>query len=387
MISVAKGQALLFGMAPRMDLEQVPLRQANGRVFHGTVTADRDQPPFSSSAMDGYAVIQDGRSDWHVVGESAAGRGHGHAIGPGQAVRIFTGAPVPPNADRIVIQEDVTVSGDTITLGPDADTRPYIRPAGGDFQAGFAIHGPKVIGPADISLMAAMNAPVLPVARCPDVAIIATGDELVQPGEAPALDQIIASNALALAALVESAGATTRILPIAKDRTTALTQAFEWAGTADLVITIGGASVGDHDLVGAVARTVGFAPEFYKLAMRPGKPLMAGKRGQSVHVGLPGNPVSSLVCGHVFIVPLIKHMLGHPAPMPTYHTATLAKDMGPNGPRAHYMRACLDGDQIAPFDRQDSSLMHILTQANALLVRAPNEPEQPAGASVPYLNL
>ncbi len=386
MISVEQAQSRLLALAPPPVEELIGLSDAHGRVLMHPVVASRAQPPFASSAMDGYAVIDDGRTHWTVIGESAAGAGYFDPIGAGQAVRIFTGAPVPPGADRIVIQEDVDRVDDGIRLRGGADTARYIRPAGGDFEAGFVFEAPRLIGPAELSLLAAMNAAAVTVARRPKVVILSTGDELVQPGESPAPDQIIASNAIALAALVRNAGADPQVLPIAKDRETSLMQAFGWAENADIIVTIGGASVGDHDLVGAVARKCGFVSDFYKVAMRPGKPLMAGQRANTVHLGLPGNPVSALVCGVVYLAPLIRKMLGLTDVYPEHKKAQLGVAAPANGPRAHYMRAFVQNGIITPFDRQDSSLMHLLPMANALLIRPPNAPELKKDDPVHYID-
>jgi molybdopterin molybdotransferase len=214
-----------------------------------------------------------------------------------------------------------------------------------------------------------------------------TGDELVMPGETPAPDQIIASNGFALQAMAQSEGAETRLLPIARDSEPALHQTFALAADADIIVTIGGASVGDHDLVGKVARDLGMDPAFWKIAMRPGKPLMAGRLNGAAMLGLPGNPVSAIVTGHLFLLPLIRALQGDPAPLPQPCSARLSLDLPANGPRTHYMRARLSGDSIAPFDRQDSSLLTILTEADALLIRPANDIARKAGDSLPYLPL
>jgi molybdopterin molybdotransferase len=302
-------------------------------------------------------------------------------------VRIFTGAPVPAGADRVVIQEDVTRSGDTITIDDAQDSGSNIRPKGGDFAQGTSIAAPRRLTPTEIALLAAMNIARVPVTRKPVVAIIATGDELVQPGDDPGPDQIIASNSYGLAALVEAEGAIARLLPIARDTVASLEQTFALAHDADLIITIGGASVGDHDLVGMVAETLGMERSFYKVAMRPGKPLMAGRLGNAAMIGLPGNPVSAMVCGHVFLLPVIRKMLGLGArPAPT-QSAPLAHDIGANGPRAHYMRAHMTAAGVTIFDRQDSSLLSVLAQANCLALRPPHDPARSAGDSIEVLPL
>ena len=340
--------------------------------------------------MDGYALRNDEAkpsAQFHVIGESAAGHRFQGNIQPGQAVRIFTGAPVPTGADRVIIQEDVTRQGDHITLDDNLDQQTYIRAAGQDFSAGETIKAPRTLRPADIALLAAMNIATVPVTRKPVVAIIPTGDELVQPGEAPSMDQIIASNSYGLAALLEDLGASPRLLPIAKDSATSLALTFDLAQSADLIITIGGASVGDHDLVGQVAGDKGMEQAFYKIAMRPGKPLMAGKMGGAMMIGLPGNPVSAMVCGHVFVAPVIRAMLGHKADATPTQTATLAHDIGPNGPRAHYMRGHLGSEGLQVFDRQDSALLSVLARANCLAIRPPNDRARPKGDPLQIIQL
>lgn len=390
MISVTEALAHLFALTPQLPVEHVPLRAAAGRTLAQDVQAQRTQPPFAASAMDGYALRNDETkpgAQFHVIGESAAGHRFQGNIQPGQAVRIFTGAPVPTGADRVIIQEDVTRQGDHITLNNNLDQQTYIRAAGQDFSAGEAITAPRTLRPADIALLAAMNIATVPVTRKPVVAIIPTGDELVQPGEAPSMDQIIASNSYGLAALLEDLGASPRLLPIAKDSATSLALTFDLAQSADLIITIGGASVGDHDLVGQVAGDKGMEQAFYKIAMRPGKPLMAGKMGGAMMIGLPGNPVSAMVCGHVFVAPVIRAMLGHKADATPTQTATLAHDIGPNGPRAHYMRGHLGSEGLQVFDRQDSALLSVLARANCLAIRPPNDPARPKGDPLQIIKL
>jgi molybdopterin molybdotransferase len=351
--------------------------------------ATRDQPPFPASAMDGYAVQGDPGPDdnFLVIGEAGAGHAFADQVGPGQAVRIFTGAPVPDGATRVIIQEDVVKLGDRILLKEGLDTARHIRPLGQDFRAGDSL-SPRLLRPNDLALLAAMNLAQVTVTRRPVVALVATGDELVMPGEDPRPDQIIASNSFALKAMVEAAGGQARLLPIARDNEEELALVLGLAEDADLIVTIGGASVGDHDLVGKVA---GLEHSFWKLALRPGKPLMAGRLNGVPMLGLPGNPVSAIVCGHLFLLPMIRAMLGRPDPAPLPRQARLAIDLPANGPRAHYMRARLtEGDglpTIAPFDRQDSALLSILGQANALLIRPIDAPACRAGDTVPYLPL
>lgn len=390
MISVAEALEHLFALVEPLEAEMVSLRRANGRILSAPQAARRTQPPFAASAMDGYAVnsaeIAAG-AQFKVIGEAAAGHGFAGAVGTGEAVRIFTGAPLPQGTNHVIIQENVTRDADRITLDDSANDTSHVRPAGGDFKEGDLLSAPRRLTAHDIALLAAMNVANVPVTRKPAVAIIATGDELVQPGETPGPDQIIASNSYGLAALIEDIGAEARLLPIARDNVGSLKLAFDLAEGADLIVTIGGASVGDHDLVAEVAADQGMARAFYKVAMRPGKPLMAGRMGKAAMIGLPGNPVSAMVCGHVFLAPVLRKMLGlGEAPAPR-QTVTLAQDIPANGPREHYMRANLSADGLTIFERQDSSLLTVLSAANCLAVRPPHDPARTRGETLEIITL
>ena len=382
MISVSDALSHLFDLVTATEVEAVPLRQAAGRVLARDVVATRTQPPFAASSMDGYALRQtevEPDAMFKVIGEAAAGHRFDGVVKAGQAVRIFTGAPVPEGADFVVIQEDTTRRGDLIMLGHDIGPKTNIRPAGGDFHAGDTMDAPRLLRPADIALLASMNVAMVPVYAKPRVAIIATGDELVQPGEVPNPDQIIASNTYGLAALLEQHGAQCRMIPIARDTVPSLTQAFTMAQDADLIITIGGASVGDHDLVAPVAAQMGMEQSFYKVAMRPAKPLMAGRLRDVPMIGLPGNPVSAMVCGTVFVVPVLRKMLGLPAAPAARVDLPLGVDLPANGPREHYMRAMVRDGAVLPEDNQDSSLLGILSRADVLMVRPPHDGPRAAG--------
>ncbi|MBP0481869.1 gephyrin-like molybdotransferase Glp [Sagittula salina] len=388
MITVSEALDRLFAQVRPLPTEVVPLIEAAGRTLARPVSAKRTQPPFASSAMDGYAVTEAAPGQrFSVIGESAAGHRHHGPVGDGEAVRIFTGAPVPEGAARVVIQEDVARQGDTITILDRLEPGDNIRPAGTDFAEGATIDAPRILGPNDIALLASMNIARVPVMRKPRVALISTGDELVMPGEAPGPDQIIASNTFGLHALLAAHGAEPRLLPIARDTRASLEHAFGLIADADLVITIGGASVGDHDLVAPVAEALGMERAFHKVAMRPGKPLMSGRLNDAMMIGLPGNPVSAMVCGHVFVLPVIRAMLGHPAASAPRLRAPLAAPLGPNGPREHYMRAVLNKDGLTAAERQDSSLLSVLGTANALLVRPIADPARRKGEVLDYLPL
>ncbi|MFB9150757.1 molybdopterin molybdotransferase MoeA [Roseovarius ramblicola] len=389
MITVAEALGQLFALVGPTGTEEVPLAEAAGRVLARDVAATRDQPPFAASAMDGYAIAEAPAPGTvlTVIGEAAAGHGFTGRVGTGEAVRIFTGAPVPEGATRVVMQEDATRDGCAITLGDGIGPNDNIRPAGCDFREGQAMSAPRRLRPADIALLASMSAATVPVRRRPEVALIATGDELVMPGEDPGPDQIIASNAFGLKALLETRGARARLLPIARDTRASLETVLGLAEGCDMMVTIGGASVGDHDLVARLGSELGLERAFYTVAMRPGKPLMAGRMGNAAMVGLPGNPVSAMVCGHVFVAPMIDVMLGlGTAPAPR-STAPLAAPLPANGPREHYMRARLSEAGIAAEEKQDSSLLSILAHSDALLVRPPHDPAREAGEVVAYLPL
>lgn len=393
MITVEEALQRCFALVTPLPSEPVPLRQAAGRVLATPASARLTQPPFDASAMDGYALGRSGDvgATFTVIGEAGAGHGFAGTLAPDQAVRIFTGAPLPKGAETIAIQEDVSASATGITLTAAARPGANIRKRGQDFAQGDTLSAPRRLTSKDLALLASMNIPEVTASRRPVVALIATGDELVMPGDQPGPDQIVASNLFALEAMARAEGAEVRMLPIARDTEDDLRQVFQLAEGADLIVTIGGASVGDHDLVGKVAADLGLERAFWKIAMRPGKPLMAGRLGASLMLGLPGNPVSAIVCGHLFLLPMLRAMQGLPAtPAPTAQ-AILAEDVGPAGPRVHYMRARLSpGDGllcITPFASQDSALLRILTEADALLIRPQDDGPRRAGERVEYLPL
>ena len=389
MLTVEQALAQCLALVSPLPTEPVTLRHAHGRMMPDPAIARRDQPPFPASAMDGYAVAGD-QTSYTVIGAAGAGHAFDGSVAPGQAIRIFTGAPVPDGATRVIIQEDVTRDGDLITVTPAADLVTNIRPQGRDFRAGDTLP-PRRLSAHDLALLAAMNRAQVAVTRRPVVALIATGDELVMPGENPAPSQIIASNTFALAALIEAEGGIARLLPIARDTREDLGAVLTMALDADLIITIGGASVGDHDLVGTVTAEMGMERAFWKIAMRPGKPLMAGRLHGKPVLGLPGNPVSAIVCCHLFVLPMVRALQSRPDVPPRAHRARLATAVPPNGPRAHYMRARLtEGDDlplITPFAAQDSALLRILSQANALLIRPIGDAARNRGEMVTYLPL
>jgi molybdopterin molybdotransferase len=390
MISVEEALAHVLALAGPVRMEEVALRAAAGRVLAAPAVARLTQPPFDASAMDGYALATADHAPGarlRVVGESRAGLGFAGTLLRGEAVRIFTGAPVPEGAGVVVLQEDVTREGDWLLLPPQLALGSNIRGRGQDFALGDTLAAPLRLQPQHLALLAAMNVPELHVARRPEVAIIATGDELVMPGDTPGPGQIICSNSFALAAMAEAAGAVARLLPIARDNAASLRQVFDLAAGADLIVTSGGASVGDHDLVATVAAELGLQRSFWKIAMRPGKPLMAGRMGNAAMLGLPGNPVSAIVCAHLFMRPLLDAMQGLPGVV-TPQLAVLQGDLAPNGPRRHFMRAKLlpgTPPMIAAFAGQDSALLRLMSEADALLIRPEGDGARQAGETVPYL--
>jgi molybdopterin molybdotransferase len=392
MISVAEALDRLFALVSPAGSETVPLAEAGGRVLAADALARRTQPPFAASAMDGYAVrAAEARpgATLAVIGEAAAGRRFAGTLPAGAAVRIFTGAPVPPGADAVLIQEDARREGERVTVTEAPAPGQHIRPAGGDFREGERVAAPRRLAPSDVALLAAMNLPEVTVARRPRVALIATGDELVLPGEEPGPDQIVSSNNYGLAAMLTAIGARPLLCPIARDNRASLLAALEPARDADFVVTLGGASVGDHDLVASIFGKAGLTLDFYKIAMRPGKPLMAGRIGDAVMLGLPGNPVSAMVCGEVFLRPAVEAAQGLPARARRTRAARLAQGLGANGPREHYMRAVLDEgeESVTVFENQDSSLLATLARANALVLRPPHASIAPPGAEVRYIPL
>ncbi|MCK1618327.1 molybdopterin molybdotransferase MoeA [Bradyrhizobium sp. 159] len=390
--------AVLAGAEPLPEA-MVSLNEAYHRVLARDVPALRTQPPEAMSAMDGYAVRASDAtkldSTLTLIGEVAAGRPFAGTLGPGEAVRIFTGGVIPNGADAVVIQEDTVADGKRITIKEAAIAGRHIRPAGVDFSEGDVLlrKGTRLTE-RDLALAAAMNHPQLAVCRRPKVAILATGDELVMPGTTPAHGQIVYSNGYALHALARSEGADTIDLGIAADTLEATTAGIRRAreSGAEILVTSGGASVGDHDLVQQALRDEGIAMAFWKIAMRPGKPMMHGRLGAMRVIGLPGNPVSSYVCAFLFLVPLIRALSGRSMIHHRQERAVLGRDVDANDMRADYLRAHLetrdDGTLVAlPVNHQDSSLLANLAAAQALLVRAPFAPKAEAGSPCEVLRL
>jgi molybdopterin molybdotransferase len=399
LMPVADALAAVLAGAEPLPEEMVALDQAYHRVLARDVAALRTQPPQPMSAMDGYAVraadADRAQVTLKVVGEVAAGRPFPHVLQAGQAARIFTGGVVPDGADAVVIQENTVADGNMVTITEAAVTGSHIRPAGVDFREGAVLlKAGRRLSDRDLSLAASMNHPLVPVRRRPKVALLATGDELVMPGSTPGPGQIVYSNGYALRALVRAEGAEAIDLGIAADTIAATTAGIRRAreANADILITTGGASVGDHDLVKESLEAEGVAMAFWKIAMRPGKPLMHGRLGAMRVIGLPGNPVSSYVCSYVFLLPLIRRLTGLDSIELPRETALLGRDLAPNDQREDYLRARLhrraDGALVAtPVSHQDSSLLGYLSSAQALLIRPPYAAAASAGSPCTILRL
>lgn len=391
LLTVDQALAMVLDLAHPPRSEDVDIQDALGRVLLRDAVSTMTQPPFDSAAMDGYALRNaDLPGPFRVLGEAAAGRPWDGELAPGEAIRIFTGAPVPAGADRVVMQEDVTRDGPLVTVTGQS-ARTHIRLRGNDFAEGDRLAAGRRLSAADLALLAAMNVPRVTVARQPQVAILAGGDELVRPGEIPGPGQIISSNDIAVAALARQAGAEPLILPLARDTEESLRDAFSQARGAGLIVTIGGASVGDHDLIGRVAEDLGMRRAFHRIAMRPGKPLMAGRLGETAMLGLPGNPVSAIVTAVLFMQPLLRRMQGEAAASPRLRHGILGRDLPPEGNRQHYLRAMLSEDErgtvVEPFDDQDSARLRLMAEAQALLVRPADDPARRAGDSIRYIPL
>lgn len=402
MIPVAEALEKVVSGVRAVSTEQVALNDGLGRVLAEDVAARLTQPPQAVSAMDGYAVRAADVASVPVtltqIGESAAGGHFDGTVGAGDCVRIFTGAPVPAGADTIVIQEDTTVEDTTITVSEGAPAGKFIRPAGLDFSEGeVLLNTGAILTARDLGLAASMNVPWLQVRRRPRIAILATGNEVVMPGDPRGPDQIISSNSVALNAYVRALGGEPVNLGIATDDEASLKEHLDGARGCDLLVTIGGASVGDYDLVRQVLGDKGLELTFYKVAMRPGKPLIFGKLGNgdgAVPVlGLPGNPVSAGVTSVLFLKPAIQTMLGVQQTSTPHLTAILGCDLGENDMRQDYLRATLNRDDetgtlvATPFPKQDSAMMARLAQADCLVIRAPFAPPAKAGETVSILPL
>jgi len=391
LLSVADALDRVLAHAAPLSAEEAPLADANGRLLAYDLKALRTQPPADVSAMDGYAVrasdVTNVPARLKVIGEVAAGRPFKSSVGPGETARIFTGGVVPDGADAVVVQEVTTRDGDHVEIQKPTVKGRNVRPQGLDFRQGDTLFaaGHRLTA-RDLALAAGMNHPLLPVYRRPKIALLATGDELVPPGTEPGPGQIVYSNGFALAALARAEGADVSNLGIVNDTMQATVTAIRDARglEADILVTTGGASVGDYDLVQAAFAAEGMELSFWKIAMRPGRPLMHGKLGAMHVLGLPGNPVSSYVCAFLFLVPLIRRMSGRRDLVAPTESAVLGNDLPANDERADYLRATLKsgaGEPVATvFPVQDSSMMVPLAQADCLVIREPYAPAAKAGS-------
>lgn len=391
LLPVDEARARMLAKVAALPAETVPLAACIGRVLAEDVAAGRDQPPFRASAMDGWAIrAADAPGRLRIVGESAAGHGYEGALGPGQAVRIFTGAAVPEGCDSIVLQEDATREGDVVVV-PAAQPGANVRPAGGDFRAGQALlaRGERV-DPWRLCLAASAGRAELSVHARPRVALLGTGEEIVEAPAVPGPYQIYDSGAPALKAMVEAwGGVATKAKPV-RDELDAVIAALRDA-EAELIVTVGGASVGDHDLVRAAGEALGLVLEVASVNVRPGKPTFFGVLADGRRLlGLPGNPASAFVCAELFLRPILAACQGASAELPVI-AAQAAEPLAANGPREHWMRARIAHEAgaltVRPYRDQDSSLVTVFAAANALLRRPPNAPAAAAGDLVEVLPL
>jgi molybdopterin molybdotransferase len=396
MLSVEAARTRVLDALHPTPAEVVGVAEAWNRVTAGPVVARLTQPPADVSAMDGYAVRAEDSTlgaTLCVIGSAPAGHPFEGNLGPGETVRLFTGSVVPAGADAILLQEDATRDGDIVRVNEAVTAKRHIRRAGQDFAAGdTVVAANRRMTARDVGLAAAANHPWISVHRRPRVAILATGDEIAMPGEPIPAGGIVSSNSHALAALVRAAGGDPVVLPVAPDDVAMIAATADAVGGMDLLVTTGGASVGDHDLIIESLRQRGMTLDFWQIAMRPGKPLLFGQLGAVPVLGLPGNPVSALVCAILFLVPAINRLLGLPGEPPATEPAILGAKLAANDRRADHLRATLTrgahGESIVtPFPVQDSAMLQRLARADALILRAPHAPALAEGAEVRVIRL
>lgn len=387
LLPVAEAQSRLLAMAAPLPAQQAPLANCTSRWLAESITALRDQPWTDLSAMDGYAIRHaDLPGPWRLIGENVAGGLPGEAsLQPGEAVRIFTGAPLPLGADTVVVQEEISTEGETVTLtgeGPGAFGK-HVRRRASDFAMGATLlNAGAKLGPPQIALAALAGYADLPVRQRPKVAILSTGSELVPPGSPCPPGKLPASNGAMLRAMIEGAGGDVTAEQLVPDDLPSITAALQHAQAADVIVTSGGASVGDHDLVRPAIEAAGGTIDFWRIAMQPGKPLIVGRIGGRIILGLPGNPVSAMVTGALFLLPLIRHLAGASEVLPQSFPAKLATALPSVGKRTLYMRATLDRGVVTPLSGQDSGAMQAASLANALIIRPAESAPAEAGDDV-----
>jgi molybdopterin molybdotransferase len=391
LLPVEEAQARLLALAAPLAPQSVPLGEATGRWLAEPLEARRDQPWTDLSAMDGYAVRHaDIPGPWTLTGEMAAGAvPASDIVAPGTTMRIFTGAPMPPGADTVVLQEDVAAQGIIIRMTGDGPggLGKHVRSRASDFAQGDALLAAGTrLGPPQIALAALAGHAALSVRHRPRIAILSTGDELVPPGAPCPPGKLPASNGIMLRTMIESAGGTVIDERLVPDQLDTLTEALRAAAQADIILTSGGASVGDHDLVKPAIEAAGGGIDFWRIAMRPGKPLIVGRLGTAIILGLPGNPVSAMVTSALFLLPLVRHLAGATDPLPRMRSARLGTAMPPVGQRTDFIRATLSDELVTPLAFQDSAAMRAAAQANALIVRPAGAPAAQAGATVQILD-
>lgn len=397
MLSVRDAHARVIAAFEPLPSEIVSVADAAGRVLATPPQARLTQPPADLSAMDGYAVraadVPAMPTTLNLVGQAPAGGSYDHALQPGEAVRIFTGGPLPMGADAIVIQEDTKADGPKITILDAPRLGRHIRKAGLDFSSGDTpLKAGRTLTTRDVALIAAMNHPWVSVYRKPRVAILSTGDELVMPGEPVGRNQIVSSSGIAVAALIRGWGGEPTLFDIARDDAKLIESCIEAGAQHDLLITLGGASVGDHDLVQGALKAQGFDMDFWKIAMRPGKPLMFAARDRARVLGLPGNPVSTMVCSLLFMKPALERMLGQPGDLVQTQPARLAVDVKANDQREDYVRSRLERSSdgsitVDPHPVQDSSMLSVLATCDGLMIRPAHDPARKAGDTVQIVDL
>ena len=397
MLTVREAHARVIAAFAPLPAEIVSIADATGRVLAASPVARLTQPPADLSAMDGYAVraadVPAVPTTLMLVGQAPAGGSYDHALKPGEAVRIFTGAPLPMGADSIVIQEDTKADGTKVTILETPTPGRHVRKAGLDFSVGDApFAAGRTLTARDIALLAAMNLPWVSVYRKPRVAILSTGDELVMPGEPVGRNQIVSSSGIAVAALVRGWGGEPTLFDIARDDAALIRDRIAAGAQHDLLITLGGASVGDHDLVQDALKAQDFTMDFWRIAMRPGKPLMFAARDRARVLGLPGNPVSTMVCALLFLKPALERLLGQPGDLISTRPAQLSIDVKANDTREDYVRSRLSlgaggTTTVEPHKVQDSSMLSVLAGSDALLVRPAHDPARKAGETVQIIDL